>query len=287
MFYCSIYLVVSVITLKILKMRKIMFLVLFAIASTQLVAESYQRWVYWVSPINHEVTASEMAEITSLLYDNKIVASKEFSLSSGVRLKIPQPALYLKYIEKAVRAANPAALGKDDIIFSINDSEKMRWGNDISGSYKNYYYSYAYKSVRAIENFSGEGKEVDFLFINGIPAIKCDCGNPIENQNPRQIEREEEEKILPLPYDNKEIQQPQENQVKTIVVIRNSYQEPNSNYRQSTTPPVQIRRNRGWVVPVCIIGGVTIVAGFGYLIYALTRPNPTGGPGGASAGIAK
>lgn len=251
---------------------------LLAIVSTQLVAESYQRWVYWVSPINHEVTASEMAEITSLLYDNKIVASKEFSLSSGVRLKIPQPALYLKYIEKAVRAANPAALGKDDIIFSINDSEKMRWGNDISGSYKNYYYSYAYKSVRAIENFSGEGKEVDFLFINGIPAIKCDCGNPIEDQNPRIIEREEENKTPPPPSENKGIEQPTTNPTKLIVVIRNSY--PESNYQQSTIPPVQIRRNRGWVVPVCIIGGVTVVAGFGYLIYVLTRPI-TGGPGGA------
>jgi hypothetical protein len=260
-------------------MKKIFLLMLLAIVSTQLVAESYQRWVYWVSPTTHEVTASEMTEITSMLYDNKIVASKEFSLSSGVRLKIPQPTLYLKYIEKAVRAANPAVFTKDDIIFCLNDAEKMRWGNDISGSYKNYYYSYAYKSVRAIENFSGEGKDVDFLFINGIPAIKCDCGNPIEDQNPRIIEREEEEKILPLP-ENKEIQQPQENPVKLIVVIRNSYQEPNSNYRQSTTPPVQIRRNRGWVVPVCVIGGVSVAVGVGYLIYALTRPN-TGGPGGA------
>ena len=183
-----------------LKMKKVMFLILFAIASNQIVvAESYQRWVYWVSPVNHEVTASEMAEITNLLYDNKIVASEEFALSSGTRLKIPQPSLYLQYIEKAVRAANPAVLSKDDIVFAINDAEKLRWGNDISGSFRNYYYSYVYKGVRSIDNFTGEGRGIDFLFINGIPAIKCDCGNPIENKNPQLVEVEkivEKEKVV-------------------------------------------------------------------------------------------
>lgn len=262
-------------------MKKFFILVLLAIVSTQLVAESYQRWVYWVSPITHEVTASEMAEITFLLYDNKIVASKEFSLSSGVRLKIPQPALYLKYIEKAVRAANPAALGRDDIIFSINDSEKMRWGNDISGSYKNFYYSYVYKGVRFIDDFSGQGKDVDFLFINGIPAIKTDCGNPIENKNPIV---EVSEAVIETPEpETPLVDKPKDPQI--ILLVRNVYNPPYEPEKEQ--PPVVIKKNN-WVVPVCIIGGVTVAVGvavgIGYLIYASTRSNTTGGPGGAPLG---
>ncbi len=247
---------------------------LLAIVSTQLVAESYQRWVYWVSPTTHEVNATEMAEITSMLYDNKIVANKEFSLSSGTRLKIPQPSLYLQYIEKAVRAANPAALSKDDIIFSLNDSEKMRWGNDISGFYKNYYYSYAYKGVRFIDNFSGQGKYIDFLFINGIPAIKTDCGNPIENKNPIKIEKEVVEHTYTPPASKKEVTTNPE-----VFVIRNVY----SGYRQVENTPIVVRR-KNWVVPVCIIGGVTLSVGLGYLIYGLinkSTPIPGGDPGGA------
>lgn len=260
-------------------MKKFLILVLLAIASTQIVcAESYQRWVYWVSPVNHEVTATEMAEITSLLYDNKIVANKEFSLSSGTRLKIPQPSLYLSYIEKAVRAANPAVLTKDDVIFCLNDSEKMKWGNDVTGSYKNYYYSYAYKGVRFIDNFSGEGKGVDFLFINGIPAIKCDCGNPIENKNPQPIEIEEVLEAPPANIPEEEpviVEQPKEEKTSPIImVVRNVYE------RQVPQEPVTEVRKSNWVIPVIVLGGLSIVAGIGYLIYSLIN-NSSGGPGGA------
>lgn len=259
-------------------MKKFFFLVLLAIVSTQAIyAESYQRWVYWVSPENHEVTASEMAEITSLLYDNKIVVNKEFSLSSGVRLRIPQPALYLSYIVKAVRSANPAALTRDDIIYCLNDAEKMRWGNDIVGSYKNYYYSYVYKGVRHIDNFSGEGKDVDFLFINGIPAIKCDCGNPIERQDPVPVLKQEEP--VPTSPNPAEGETLKEEPAQVKIIVRNVYREPD--YRQpiDRVPP-KIKKNN--LTVVWIVGGVVIgLGGLAGLIYCLVSGSSNGAPGGA------
>ena len=272
-------------------MKKVFILVLLAIASSQvMVAESYQRWVYWI-PETHEVTAPEMAEITSLLYDNKVVANKEFNLSSGTRLKIPQPSLYLQYIEKAVRAANPAALDKDDIITSLNDSEKMRWGNDISGTYRNYYYSYVYKGVRFIDNFVGEGKEVDFLFINGVPAIKCDCGNPIENKNPKIMEKEEEEIVQQttpsLPSEPVAVDRQRQPEPPSRSVIYRPYY--SSSYRISQTQTEKVVKKRNDTgVTLAVIGGVTIVAGVGYFIYILfnnkNSSHRTGEPGGAPIG---
>ena len=254
-----------------------------------LIAESYQRWIYWVSPVNHEVTSTEMAEITSLLYSNKVVANKEFVLTSGTRLKIPQPSLYFSYIEKAVRAANPVVLTKDDIIFCLNDAEKLRWGNDISGSYRNYYYSYAYKSVRHIDNFSGEGKEVDFLFINGFPAIKCDCGNPIENKNPQPVEKEEIKQTPPQISETQPKTEPQiESQTqKSRVVKYDGICAPC--YRPATRPSINFeKRSNPWKT-VAVIGGVTVAIGTGYFLYALlhkvshTTP-PVGEPGGSPTG---
>ncbi len=266
-------------------MKKILFLVLFMVMGTQiLIAESYQRWIYWVSPENHEVTANEMAEIASLIYDNKVIANKEFTLSSGVRLRIPQPSLYISYIEKAVRSANPAVLTKDDVVFCLNDAEKMRWGNDVSGSYRNYYYSYAYKGVRSIDNFSGEGKEVDFLFINGIPTIKCDCGNPIENKNPPVITTDKEVvENTPPPAVVSKTPEP-DSEIK--IVYRPAY----SSYRpvQNTPTTSFVKKKNPWKT-VCTIGGITIGIGVGYFIYSLFQKNNTphitpGEPGGAPTG---
>lgn len=274
-------------------MKKFFFLVLLAIVSTQAIyAESYQRWVYWVSPETHEVTATEMAEITSLLYDNKIVVNKEFSLSSGVRLRIPQPALYLSYIVKAVRSANPAALTRDDIIYCLNDAEKMRWGNDIVGSYKNYYYSYVYKGVRHIDNFSGEGKDVDFLFINGIPAIKCDCGNPIERQDPVPVLKQEEP--VPTSPNPAEGETLKEEPAQVKIIVRNVYRQPD--YRQPVSSPTKIKKKN--LTVVWVVGGLSFGLGLASLVYWLinsggssgvpggaptTPPNP-GGPGGTPPG---
>lgn len=41
-------------------------------------------------------------------------------------------------------------------------------------------------------------------------------------------------------------------------------------YRKSTKPVVLLNK-RGWVLPVCIIGGVTVTIGVSYLIYSLVR----------------
>lgn len=263
------------------------------IMGTQILfAESYQRWIYWINPTIHEVTAEEMAQIAVLLYDGKVVANKVFALTTGVILKIPQPNLYLSYLEKAVRSANPAILNKDDVIVSLNDSEKMRWGNDISVLTRNYYYSYVYKSVRYIDNFSGEGKGTEFLFINGIPAIKCDCGNPLENKNPVKVEEKEElvvEELFPKEEETK-VYIPPKQEERTVVVIKN--------YIPSTSKeiPIQMGKQRKpGIVTLFVVGGVTVGVGLGYLIYSLLQksnhpggapvvPLPNGGPGGAPIG---
>ncbi len=263
-------------------MKKILFLVLFMVMGTQiLIAESYQRWIYWVSPENHEVTANEMAEIASLIYDNKVIANKEFTLSSGARLRIPQPALYLSYIVKAVRSANPAALTKDDIVYCLNDAEKMRWGNDVSGSYRNYYYSYAYKGVRCIDSFSGEGKNVDFLFINGIPVIKCDCGNPIENKNPPIITTEKEVVENPPPPVEDTLETKPEIKSEIFKIVYHS------SYRPSQNQPATnlVKKKNPWKI-VCVVGGITITIGAAYFIYTLFRKGSSapGEPGGAPVG---
>lgn len=257
-----------------------------------LVAESYQRWIYWVSPKNHEVTANEMAEITSLLYDNKVVASKEFSLSSGTKLKIPQPALYLSYIVKAVKAANSTVLTKDDIIYCLNDAEKMRWGNDISGDFKNYYYSYVYKGVRCIDSFSGEGKEVDFLFINGIPTIKCDCGNPIENKNPPVITTTEKEVVesSPPPADILQTKPETKTEIKILYSASQFSYRPAQN--QLATNLVKKNAWDRWLKPTLIIGGATVVFGGALYVICGVLSNkkdtpiiiPAGKPGGAPTG---
>lgn len=176
--------------------------------STQILcAESYQRWIYWTRDSLHQVTPAEMAEIAERLYLGEISPNKEFVLITGTALKIPQPNLYLFYIEKAVKAANPVVSTKEDIIFCLKEAEKMRWGNDISATAKNYYYSYVYKSVRYINNYSGEGKRTDFLFVNGNPTIKCDCGNPTEViglvQNPVVLGEEEVSETPPPPKKDK------------------------------------------------------------------------------------
>lgn len=162
-------------------MKKIilLFMLVTLLGSQTLVAESYQRWIYWVNSPSHQVSAAEQAEITEGLYSGKLIADKTYKLATGVTYKIPHPSLYLSYIEKCVKVSDPSAKTPQDVIQAIKKADKMHWGTDVSVKVKNYWYSISSGKV-VYTNFTGEGKDVDFLLINGIPTIKCDCGNPLE-----------------------------------------------------------------------------------------------------------
>ncbi len=174
------------------QITKILLIVILFLGSSQVVhAESYQRWIYWINTPNHQVTSEEMAEIVSMLYEGKILPDKVFKLSTGVSLRIPQPGLYFRYIKNAVKAARPSADTKEKILNAISRSEKMRWGNDVAVLVKNYWVSNKQKTVVQTNDYSGEGRDTDFLFIDGIPFIKCDCGNPLEPMSAYRVKKEE------------------------------------------------------------------------------------------------
>jgi len=158
---------------------------------------TYLHWVYWVNDLQHQITPTELAEITSDLYgvNGKIINPNQvYKLSSGVTYKIPQPSLFLAYIEKAVQASKPSATTMDAVIDAIKRAEKMRWDNNVSVTgVKNYYYSSAHKKVQSLDNYNGEGKNVDFLFIEGKPTFKCDCVNALLNSIPTVIVKKKEE----------------------------------------------------------------------------------------------
>lgn len=162
------------------KLQKILLIVVLLLGSQVVHAESYQRWIYWVTPTlsSHQVTAKEMAEITSMLYDGKISPNKVFRLSNGTSLKIPQPALYLQYIERCIKIIRPGSTHQE-VVDAIAGAEKFRWGNDVSVLVKNYWVSNKDEKVVYTNNYTGEDKTVDFLFIDGVPSIKTDCGNPL------------------------------------------------------------------------------------------------------------
>ena len=254
-------------------MQKFFFLVLFTIVGSQVWGQSYQRWITWVSPENHEVTVEEMAEIVSLLYENKVIANKALILKSGTILKISKPSIYLKYVEKAVKAANQNILNKDDLILSLSDAEKFRWGNDITGSYKNYYFSEKHKEVRSIDNFKGEGKDVEFIFVRGIPVIKCDCGNPIENQNPTV-----EEGGAPTTQTEK----PKE--VVVYNIINNNFNGGGLNLPDMENPRTNIKakkpffKRKGVIWAICGIGAGIVV---GTVVLLSGGGGSSGGPGGS------
>ena len=180
-------------------MKKVMFLlVTVVVLGMQLVnaQNTYLHWVYWVNDVNHQVTPTELAEITSDLYgvNGKIIIPNQvYKLSTGITYKIPQPSLFLAYIEKAVQAARPSARKSSDVIAAIKGAEKRRWDNNISiAGVKNYYYSSAHKRVQAIDDYSGEGKAVDFLFIDEKPTFKCDCVNALLNPTSVIITKKDE-----------------------------------------------------------------------------------------------
>lgn len=82
------------------------------------------------------------------------------------------------------------------------------------------------------------------------------CGNRIEYIRPVDmvrvvVEKEFVEKIIPT----------------------SSYYTTINYYQQPTLPlPIEVKiTKKGWILPVCIVGGVTVTVGVGYLIYSLTR----------------
>jgi len=161
--------------------KVILFLfVAFFLGSQSINAESYQRWVYWVNEPSHQVTATELAEITVALYNGLVLPDTVYKLNSGITYRIPQPKLFLVYVEKAVRSARPSANTTQKVVDAIAGAEKMKWDNNISVKVRNYYFSTLNKKVQHIDNYSGEGKDTDFLFIDSNPSFKCDCVNALE-----------------------------------------------------------------------------------------------------------
>lgn len=161
------------------KILKILFVLIILLVSRQIQAQSYQRWITWSTP-GHQLTAQEMGEITEKLYDKEISPGKVFSLSNGVSLKIPQPNLYLRFIRISVMSVRPLAKSKEDILDAINSADRFMWGNDVNVRVKNNWVSIQNKEATFTNNYSGEGTNSFFLFIDGIPTFKCDCGNPLE-----------------------------------------------------------------------------------------------------------
>lgn len=165
-------------------------------------ADTYQHWISWfqkadntVTEIKHDVTIAEMADITAALYGGKVSPGKLHQLSSGIIYKVPQPKLYLEYIEKCVRAARPSATTPQLVVDAILSADRVQWGNDISVLTKNYYYSTVHSKVKYIDNFTGN-TGIWVLVIDGTPTIKCDCGNPLERIGEIIIQ---EEKTPPPP----------------------------------------------------------------------------------------
>lgn len=250
--------------------KLILFLLVLLSLQTINAAESYQRWIYWVNEPSYQVTASEMADITAILYEGNILPNREYRLSTGVTYKIPQPNLFLEYIEKAVRLARPSADTPQKVVDAIYGAEKMKWDNNVSVHVKNYYFSTLHNKIQWIDNYSGENKGTDFLFIDGRPVIKCDCGNPLglyyEGYQPKP------EPIVSFSTSK------QDNWV---------YVSPKKVYGNEVpdlylTSPTKEKKFK-WK-PVIIVGGVAVgLAGVGYGIYSLitNNRNHRGGPGGA------
>jgi len=151
-------------------------------------ADSYQHWITFYEEranksmveTKHSLTRLEMSDIYGALVGNKILPNDVYRLSTGVVYKIPQPSLFLEYIERCVKVARPSATTAQLVFEAISTSERTQWGNDISVRVRNYYYSSLNKKVQFNDNYSGADEGVWVLVIDGTPTIKCDCGNPLE-----------------------------------------------------------------------------------------------------------
>ncbi len=145
---------------------------------------SYMRWIDWVQKPKHIATLQEMTEIVSRLAETDSL--KVYTLSTGIKYKVPQPKIYYKYILKVVKKSDSKVKNLENVLTALKKAEDVKWGNDISLKVKNYYFSSKYNRVQFIPNYSGNSG-VRVLLINGIPTIKLDCGNPLEKI--QQIEK--------------------------------------------------------------------------------------------------
>jgi hypothetical protein len=255
-----------------------------AVFSFSVQAQSYQRWIYWVGNENHQLTAQEMGEITEKLFNGEILPNKVFVLSNGVSLRIPQPSLFLRYIRTAVLSVRPWATERDQIVDAIYTADRFRWGNDVNVRVKNYWVSDQNKKVNYTNNYSGEGKNSLFLFIDGIPTIKCDCGNPLEllpefysfrhDQKSSRTGRSDFQTGSP-------VIQSQRPEPATTFVAPRTVQEmatariPEQSPDPYALPPTHSKFN--WK-PVIFIGGTTFAIGTGLLLYSLLKKDKTTSP---------
>lgn len=248
-------------------------------------AQSYQRWIYW-SNEGHQVTASEMGEITEKLFDREIIPNRTFALSNGVSLRIPQPLLFLRYIRIAVLSVRPWATEKDQIIDAIYNSDRFRWGNDVNVRVKNHWVSVQNKKATFTNNYSGEGKNVFFLFIDGIPTIKCDCGNPLELMPEYFSFRHEggggKGYIVESDPNRRGSSS---SQTQTIEAASPDFVAPKTisemvlgKVPQEQTSDVLIPQKKFNWKPVIIVGGTAVTVGTGLLVYSLLKKQKPNDP---------
>ncbi len=249
-------------------MKKFTFFLLVALilSSQSSFADTYQHWVTWyksqdniLTKTDHSVSSQEMAAIVTALYKGEISPFNKYKLSTGVIYSIPQPDLYLEYVERCVRASRPGATTAQAVIAAINGSEMTRWGNDISVRVKNYYYSSMHKRIQYNDNYSGSEMGVDVLVIDGIPTIKCDCGNPLEGINPVYkktnpvlleekksfSEEKETSSVIELPKDEGSVKK----ETKPDLGVLNPYAEKAEDDKKKTW----VGKNLIWLIPTAAV----------------------------------
>jgi len=260
-------------------------LVAFIIISSQVVqgvqAQSYQRWIYWVGNENHQLTAREMGEITEKLFNQEIIPDKVFNLSSGVSLRIPQPNLFLRYIRISVMSVRPWASSREDILDAIYKADRFRWGNDVVIRVKNHWVSDQNKKVTYTNNYSGEGKNSFFLFIDGIPAVKCDCGNPLELMPEYYSYRHQRDERINTYHQEERMSQQVSQPRSTDFVAPRTVREMATQTMPAQQPISDLSVQEFDWTPVIVVGGIVVLVSGVYLIKSLLKKEtPIGGPAG-------
>lgn len=164
-------------------MRKIISLLVVILLLSMQSKADYLHWLYWVSNPSHGGTVQEYTDIAYGLSNGTIKPNVVYRLTSGETYKIPKPELYLSYLVKVVKKVDPSTTS-ENLYKKIRESVKTRWDNNFPGTVNNYFYSLVSNSVTYRSNYSGRSEDVDILVLNGMPIIKCDCGNPLENEMP-------------------------------------------------------------------------------------------------------
>jgi len=269
------------------QLPKILFIIISLLICSQVIhAQSYQRWINWPEEANHQLTAGEMAEITENLYDGLIKPNQKHRLANGTAFSVPQPNLFLRYIRIAVLSVRPWATSKHDIIDAIRTSDRFMWGNDVNVRVKNNWVSVQNKKATFTNNYSGEGKNVFFLFIDGIPAFKCDCGNPLELMPEYYSYRHEQKSGYDFESDpNRRQQSSQQVQTQTpseptvgFVAPKTVSEMMTTKVPEEQTADVFLPKNKYNWKPVIIIGGTAVAIGTGLLIYSLLKKGKTKDP---------